>query len=332
MNDEDGADGRRADDPRPDHRPADDAAPRCGSADGRSTGSAACPSSTGTAVLVGVISQTDLVRARATEHLWTAGRARGPPSHDLAGDHRDRRRVRRGGRRLMEEHRIHRLVVVAADGETPDRRPLGERPRPLDGRVERVMDELGLHELAAPVRKGAGEPKELHESRLGPASTVFDVHAYVDDFNARRRCLPARAPRTSSCRPSRRRPQHHPARHRRDARLQRPRAADPGVHLRRLRRLHGLRQRLPGHGDPRRRAAGIGHRRRDRRPSRRPARAAPSPRRAARATSPTPEVRRRPEPTRPRAGPFGIFVDPVHCKGCASASRSATRSATTRCG
>ena len=45
------------------------------------------------------------------------------------------------------------------------------------------MDELGLHELAAPVRKGAGEAKELHESRLGAASTVLDVHAYVDDFN-----------------------------------------------------------------------------------------------------------------------------------------------------
>ena len=45
------------------------------------------------------------------------------------------------------------------------------------------MDELGLHELAAPVRKGIGEAKELHESRLEPASTVLDVHAYVDDFN-----------------------------------------------------------------------------------------------------------------------------------------------------
>ena len=45
------------------------------------------------------------------------------------------------------------------------------------------MDELGVHELAAPVRKEAGEAKELHESRLEAATTVLDVHAYVDDFN-----------------------------------------------------------------------------------------------------------------------------------------------------
>jgi len=46
------------------------------------------------------------------------------------------------------------------------------------------MTELMAHEIGAPVRKGAGEPKELHESRLGAASTVFDVGAYVDDFNS----------------------------------------------------------------------------------------------------------------------------------------------------
>jgi pyruvate ferredoxin oxidoreductase beta subunit len=46
------------------------------------------------------------------------------------------------------------------------------------------MSELGLHELGAPVRKDTGEAKELHESRLAVATTVLDVHAYVDDFNS----------------------------------------------------------------------------------------------------------------------------------------------------
>jgi pyruvate/2-oxoacid:ferredoxin oxidoreductase beta subunit/Pyruvate/2-oxoacid:ferredoxin oxidoreductase delta subunit len=46
------------------------------------------------------------------------------------------------------------------------------------------VTELGVHETAAPVRKEAGEAKELHESRLAAASTVLDVHTYVDDFNS----------------------------------------------------------------------------------------------------------------------------------------------------
>ena len=45
------------------------------------------------------------------------------------------------------------------------------------------MIELERHDIAAPVRKAAGEPKELHESRLAAAGTVLDIHAYVDDFN-----------------------------------------------------------------------------------------------------------------------------------------------------
>ncbi|MGH2513343.1 MAG: 4Fe-4S binding protein, partial [Candidatus Limnocylindrales bacterium] len=45
------------------------------------------------------------------------------------------------------------------------------------------MSEIGLHATAAPAIKQAGEPKELHEARLGPATTVLDVGAYVDDFN-----------------------------------------------------------------------------------------------------------------------------------------------------
>jgi pyruvate/2-oxoacid:ferredoxin oxidoreductase beta subunit/Fe-S-cluster-containing hydrogenase component 2 len=55
--------------------------------------------------------------------------------------------------------------------------------------MERVMtaveaEELGRHGLGAPVRKTSGEPKELHEARLAGAGTVLDVHAYVDDFNS----------------------------------------------------------------------------------------------------------------------------------------------------
>ncbi len=45
------------------------------------------------------------------------------------------------------------------------------------------VEELALHELAAPVRKAAGEAQEIHDARLGVTSTVLDVHAYVDDFN-----------------------------------------------------------------------------------------------------------------------------------------------------
>jgi len=44
--------------------------------------------------------------------------------------------------------------------------------------------ELSAHEIAAPVRKEPGEPIEVHQARLGAAGTVLDVLAYVDDFNS----------------------------------------------------------------------------------------------------------------------------------------------------
>jgi pyruvate ferredoxin oxidoreductase beta subunit len=44
--------------------------------------------------------------------------------------------------------------------------------------------ELPLHDLAAPVRKEQGEPLEHHQARLGAAGTVLNVLAYVDDFNS----------------------------------------------------------------------------------------------------------------------------------------------------
>jgi pyruvate ferredoxin oxidoreductase beta subunit len=46
------------------------------------------------------------------------------------------------------------------------------------------LSELGAHELAAPLLKEPGEPKEVHDGRLSGAGTVLDVHAYVDDFNS----------------------------------------------------------------------------------------------------------------------------------------------------
>ena len=70
--------------------------------------------------LVGVVSQTDLLRARVIDHLWAAlpGLAvrhlmtapavtarEGMPLDEAAS--------------LMEKRQIHRLVVVGADGRTP---------------------------------------------------------------------------------------------------------------------------------------------------------------------------------------------------------------------
>lgn len=70
--------------------------------------------------LVGVVSQTDILHARATEALWKAWpglavrhvvtRPAVTVTPDVAVE---------AAARLMEERRIHRLVVVAADGEAP---------------------------------------------------------------------------------------------------------------------------------------------------------------------------------------------------------------------
>ena len=70
--------------------------------------------------VVGVLSQTDLLRARVVEHLWTSLRGLAvrhvmtSPAitiglHASLDDAAD----------LMEEKRIHRLVVVGPDGTTP---------------------------------------------------------------------------------------------------------------------------------------------------------------------------------------------------------------------
>lgn len=70
--------------------------------------------------LVGVISQTDLLHARTTEALWRTWPG-------LAVRHLMTRPAVtvtsevsiEDAARLMEERQIHRLVVTAADGETP---------------------------------------------------------------------------------------------------------------------------------------------------------------------------------------------------------------------
>lgn len=70
--------------------------------------------------LVGVLSQTDLLRARVVEHLWTNLRGLAvrhvmtAPAitvglHESLDDAAE----------LMEQKRVHRLVVVGPDGTTP---------------------------------------------------------------------------------------------------------------------------------------------------------------------------------------------------------------------
>jgi CBS domain-containing protein len=77
----------------------------------------------GAGFLVGVLSQTDLLRARATEHLWAnwPGLAvrhlmTSPAIHVRAS------LPTAAAARLMERERIHRLVVVREDDE---RIPIG---------------------------------------------------------------------------------------------------------------------------------------------------------------------------------------------------------------
>ena len=73
--------------------------------------------------LVGVLSQTDLLRARATEYLWTnwSGlRVKHLMTSPALTVHRDQPLAIAA--RKMERHHVHRLVVVADDDE---RLPIG---------------------------------------------------------------------------------------------------------------------------------------------------------------------------------------------------------------
>ena len=73
--------------------------------------------------LVGVLSQTDLLRARATEYLWTnwSGlRVKHLMTSPALTVHRDQPLAIAA--RKMERHHVHRLVVVA---DEDDRLPIG---------------------------------------------------------------------------------------------------------------------------------------------------------------------------------------------------------------
>jgi predicted transcriptional regulator len=73
----------------------------------------------GAGTLVGVISQTDLLRARATEYLWANWqglRVRHLMTSPALTVHRDQPITIAA--RKMERHHVHRLVVVADDDET----------------------------------------------------------------------------------------------------------------------------------------------------------------------------------------------------------------------
>ena len=222
----------------------------------------------------------------------------------------------------------------------PDRRPLDDRPRrAIAGRWSsgRAMDaaERRTATLDAWTRKDAGRAKELHEARLGAARPLFDVHAYVDDFNRdvvdayRRGAADAELPADAG-----RRPQHHPAGHRRGARLQHARAAHPRVHRARPASAAWPASTpaptRPSSPSPSRDAgleaavAAFAAEQPD------AGRSRPRPRGATSRTRP--EVRRGPGAQGIEPAAFGIFVDPAALQGLrASASRSATPSATTRC-
>jgi CBS domain-containing protein len=70
--------------------------------------------------LVGVISQLDLVRVRASDELWTdwarlsARHVMSEPTLTVSIDTPVSQAAQ-----LMEKHRVHRLVVVSTDGESP---------------------------------------------------------------------------------------------------------------------------------------------------------------------------------------------------------------------
>lgn len=77
----------------------------------------------GAGVLVGVLSQTDLLRARATEYLWAnwpglrVKHLMTSPALTIGRD-----QPLATAARKMERHHVHRLVVVAEDDEA---RPIG---------------------------------------------------------------------------------------------------------------------------------------------------------------------------------------------------------------
>ena len=111
-------------------------------------------------------------------------------------------------------------------------------------------------------------------------------------------------------------PKHHPARDRRRSRLQPPCAAAAAVRRGAMRRLHGLRQRLPGQRARRDGRARGGRPDGDRRASPRAGRAGDERHDLRGQFVRTKKYAEVPERNGIAPGAFGLFVEPTHCKGC----------------
>ena len=273
--------------------------------------------------LVGVVSQTDLVRARATEHLWA----------ELAG--------------LAVRHLMTRPAVTAAIRAAREPRPDGaariHRLVVVEPRPETPVGVISPTDVVHPSRSSGRVPSGSNHAddwprtraprssttRTGDALPVLDIDAYVEDFGGSSCRRTAAGVADASSPRTRRRPEHHPARHVGDPRLQPPGAAHPGRPAGQVRRLHGLRQRLPGHRDPRRRLPEPRSRARSRR-SRRAADPAVADRRPAHATSHTQKYGDVPGTQGQGARrPSGCSSTRSTARAARSASRSARRWATT---
>ena len=186
-----------------------------------------------------------------------------------------------------------------------------------------------------PADQGHGNAKEPHEARLATPRSSMSTSATSRTSGAPSSRPTVAASPTSSSQRTRAWPAASSRRHGRDARLQRARAAHPRVHRwtsasaawpastpARTRAILGIvvarsRRLRPGH-------RGV------RRATQDPAAVADGEPRASTSRA-THEVRRRAgEARRTSAARSGIFVDPVHCKGCAECVEVCARSATTR--
>ncbi len=116
--------------------------------------------------LVGVLSQTDLARARATEHLWASWPGlvvRHLMTSPAITVHRSTPLAIAA--RKMERHRIHRLVVVADDDETL---PIGLLS--MTDLVHAIAEETSSRE------PHAGEPAPTSTDGIGSAATDGSSH------------------------------------------------------------------------------------------------------------------------------------------------------------
>ena len=165
----------------------------------------------------------------------------------------------------MERHRIHRLVVVEDGDETT---PIGLLsmtdlihalpPRPPTTPV--AADPVPMTDMTA---SSQPTPGRAQGSRRAECTALTRPGAAAPGHGRLRRGVraerrPRLSPRRRRPRVARRRgpgPERHSAGHGGGPRLQPPGPADPRAARREVRGLHGLRQRLPGHGDPWRRRA-----------------------------------------------------------------------------